>query len=463
MSGKGLDIAPAEGRLGVLLVGLGAVSTTFIAGVEAIRRGLGKPIGSLTQMGTIRLGKRTENRVPRIADFVPLASLADLEFGAWDIFPDDAYEAASAAGVLDKGLLEALREPLSAIRPMRGVFDPRYVRRLAGTHVKSGASSWELARQLMDDVEAWRAERRVSRVVMVWCASTEVFLERTAVHETVASFERGLRESDPRIAPSMIYAYAALKLGIPFANGAPNLTVDLPAMRELAERKGVPICGKDFKTGQTFLKTIVAPGLKARLLGLSGWFSTNILGNRDGEVLEDPGSFKTKEESKLSALEHIFQPHLYPDLYGDICHQVRINYYKPRGDNKEGWDNLDIFGWLGYPMQIKINFLCRDSILAAPLVLDLALFLDLAKRSGFSGIQEWLSFYFKSPMTLPELYPEHDLFIQLMKLKNTLRYMRGEEQITHLGLDYYHDAERRAEEEAAEVEVEPEVEVVGRT
>jgi myo-inositol-1-phosphate synthase len=461
MSGKGLEIAPAEGRLGVLLVGLGAVSTTFIAGVEAIRRGLGKPIGSLTQMGTIRLGKRTENRVPRIADFVPLASLADLEFGAWDIFPDDAYEAASAAGVLEKGLLEALREPLSAIRPMRGVFDPRYVRRLAGTHVKSGASSWELARQLMDDIEAWRAERRVSRVVMVWCASTEVFLERTAVHETVASFERGLRESDPRIAPSMIYAYAALKLGIPFANGAPNLTVDLPAMRELAERKGVPICGKDFKTGQTFLKTIVAPGLKARLLGLSGWFSTNILGNRDGEVLDDPGSFKTKEESKLSALEHIFQPHLYPDLYGDICHQVRINYYKPRGDNKEGWDNLDIFGWLGYPMQIKIDFLCRDSILAAPLVLDLALFLDLAKRSGFSGIQEWLSFYFKSPMTLPELYPEHDLFIQLMKLKNTLRYMRGEEQITHLGLDYYQDAERRAEE--AEVEVEPEVEVVGRT
>jgi myo-inositol-1-phosphate synthase len=458
MGGKGLAIAPAEGRLGVLLVGLGAVSTTFIAGVLAVRRGLGKPIGSLTQMGTVRLGKRTENRVPKIADFVPLASLADLEFGAWDIFPDDAYEAAKAAGVLERELVEALREPLSAIRPMRGVFDPRYVRRLAGTHVKSGASLWDLARQLMDEIEAWRAERRVSRLVVVWCASTEVFLEKAAVHETVASFERGLKENDPRIAPSMVYAYAALKLGIPFANGAPNLTVDLPAMRELAERRGVPICGKDFKTGQTFLKTIVAPGLKARLLGLSGWFSTNILGNRDGEVLDDPGSFKTKEESKLSALEHIFQPHLYPDLYGEICHQVRINYYKPRGDNKEGWDNLDIFGWLGYPMQIKINFLCRDSILAAPLVLDLALFLDLAKRAGFSGIQEWLSFYFKSPMTLPGLYPEHDLFIQLMKLKNTLRYMRGEEQITHLGLDYYQEA---AAASATATEVEPEVEVVG--
>ncbi len=460
MSGKGLQIEPADGKLGVLLVGLGAVSTTFIAGVEAIRQGLGKPIGSLTQMGTIRLGKRTENRVPRIADFVPLATLDDLELGAWDIFPDDAYEAACTAGVLEKDLLETLRPRLAAIRPMKGVFDPRYVKRLAGTHVKEGRTKWDLAEQLIAEIEAWGAERRVARMVMVWCASTEIFLAPSAVHETVASFERGLRENDPQIPSSMIYAYAALSMGIPFANGAPNLTVDVPAMRELAARRGVPVCGKDFKTGQTFLKTIVAPGLKARLLGLSGWFSTNILGNRDGEVLDDPGSFKTKEESKLSVLEHILQPPLYPDLYGDICHQVRINYYKPRGDNKEGWDNLDIFGWLGYPMQIKINFLCRDSILAAPLVLDLALFLDLARRAGFSGIQEWLSFYFKSPMTLPALYPEHDLFIQLMKLKNTLRYMRGEEQITHLGLDYYQEAdlERAAGTPAA---AETEAEVVG--
>jgi myo-inositol-1-phosphate synthase len=439
MTEKGVEIAPATGKLGVLLVGLGAVSTTFIAGVEAIKRGLGQPIGSLTQMGTIRLGRRTENRVPKISELVPLARLKDLEFGAWDIFPDNAYEAALTAGVLDKELLGKLEPALSAIRPMKGVFDPRYVRRLNGTHVKAGTSKWDQAHQLMADIERFAAEKKVERMVMVWCGSTEVFMAPGPVHATIESFEQGLKASDPAIPSSMVYAYAALTLGIPFANGAPNLTVDVPALSDLARENRVPIAGKDFKTGQTLLKTIIAPGLKARLLGLSGWFSTNILGNRDGEVLDDPESFKTKEESKLSVLEHILQPALYPELYKNFCHKVRIHYYPPRGDNKEGWDNIDFFGWLGYPMQIKIDFLCRDSILAAPLVLDLALFLDLAKRSGMSGIQEWLSFYFKSPMTAPELYPEHDLFIQQMKLKNTLRHLRGEDQITHLGLEYYQE------------------------
>jgi myo-inositol-1-phosphate synthase len=436
MSQKGVHIEPAEGKLGVLLVGLGAVSTTFIAGVEAVKRGLGKPIGSLTQMGTVRLGKRTENRVPRIQDFVPLAKLDDLVFGAWDIFPDDAYEAACEANVLEKNLLEQLRPELEAVRPMKGVFDPRYVKRLHGTYTKEG-SKWELARQLIEEIEAFQRRRGVDRSVMVWCGSTEIYMAPSEVHQSLAAFEEGLKRDDDEIPSSMIYAYAALSLGIPFANGAPNLTIDVPALRELAAKRRVPLCGKDFKTGQTLMKTILAPGLKARMLGLQGWFSTNILGNRDGEVLDDPDNFKTKEVSKLSVLEHILQPHLYPDLYEGFHHQVRINYYPPRGDNKEGWDNLDIFGWLGYPMQIKIDFLCRDSILAAPLVLDLALFLDLARRAGMHGIQEWLSFYFKSPMTLPELYPEHDLFIQHMKLKNTLRYLMGEEQITHLGLNYY--------------------------
>jgi myo-inositol-1-phosphate synthase len=436
MSQKGVHIEPAEGKLGVLLVGLGAVSTTFIAGVEAVKRGLGKPIGSLTQMGTIRLGKRTENRVPRIQDFVSLAKLDDLVFGAWDIFPDDAYAAATEANVLEKGLLDQLRPALEEIRPMKGVFDPRYVKRLHGTYLKEG-SKWELARQLVEDIESFQRERGVDRSVMVWCGSTEMHMCASEVHASFDAFEEGLKRNDDRVPSSMIYAYAALSLGIPFANGAPNLTIDVPALRELAEKKRVPLCGKDFKTGQTLMKTILAPGLKARMLGLQGWFSTNILGNRDGEVLDDPDCFKTKEVSKLSVLEHILQPHLYPDLYEGFHHQVRINYYPPRGDNKEGWDNLDIFGWLGYPMQIKIDFLCRDSILAAPLVLDLALFLDLARRAGMHGIQEWLSFYFKSPMTLPQLYPEHDLFIQLMKLKNTLRFLKGEEQITHLGLNYY--------------------------
>jgi len=436
MSQKGVHIEPAEGKLGVLLVGLGAVSTTFIAGVEAVKRGLGAPIGSLTQMGTVRLGKRTENRVPRIQDFVPLAKLDDLVFGAWDIFPDDAYEAACEASVLEKNLLEQLRPELEAVRPMKGVFDPRYVKRLHGTYTKEG-SKWELARQLIEEIEGFQRQRGVDRSVMVWCGSTEIYMAPSEVHQSLAAFEAGLKRNDDEIPSSMIYAYAALSLGIPFANGAPNLTIDVPALRELAAKRRVPLCGKDFKTGQTLMKTILAPGLKARMLGLQGWFSTNILGNRDGEVLDDPDNFKTKEVSKLSVLEHILQPHLYPDLYEGFHHQVRINYYPPRGDNKEGWDNLDIFGWLGYPMQIKIDFLCRDSILAAPLVLDLALFLDLARRAGMHGIQEWLSFYFKSPMTLPELYPEHDLFIQHMKLKNTLRYLMGEEQITHLGLNYY--------------------------
>jgi myo-inositol-1-phosphate synthase len=441
MAKAGVHIEPAEGKLGVLLVGLGAVSTTFIAGVEAVKRGLGKPIGSLTQMGTVRLGKRTDNRSPKIADFVPLAHLDDLVFGAWDIFPDNAYEAATNARVLEAGLLDQLRPELEAIRPMKGVFDPRYVKRLHGTYVKEGSekgrSKWDLAQDLIEDIERFKQANGVGRCVMIWCGSTEIHLHSNGVHESVETLEKALRESSDAIPSSMVYAYAALSLGIPFANGAPNLTVDVPSFRELAERNRVPVCGKDFKTGQTLMKTILAPGLKARLLGLSGWFSTNILGNRDGEVLDDPDSFKTKEVSKLSVLEHILQPHLYPDLYEGFHHQVRINYYPPRGDNKEGWDNLDIFGWLGYPMQVKIDFLCRDSILAAPLVLDLALFLDLARRAGMHGIQEWLSFYFKSPMTLPELYPEHDLFIQLMKLKNTLRYLKGEEQITHLGLDYY--------------------------
>jgi myo-inositol-1-phosphate synthase len=437
MAEKGVTIERPKEKLGILLVGLGAVSTTFVAGVEAVKKGLAQPFGSLTQMGTIRLGKRTENRIPGIRDFVPLVRLEDLEFGTWDIFEDDAHTAALKSGVLDKELLSQLKPELEAIRPWKAVFDKRYVKLLDGNHVKTGSSKLDLAHQLMDEIRNFQKERGVEGLVMIWCGSTEIFISPQEVHQSVEKLEKGLENSDEAIPSSMVYAYAALKLGIPFANGAPNLTVDVPAFQELARERQVPICGKDFKTGQTLMKTILAPGLKARLLGLSGWFSTNILGNRDGEVLDDPESFKTKEESKLSVLEHILQPHLYPDLYADIYHKVRINYYPPRRDNKEGWDNIDIFGWLGYPMQIKIDFLCRDSILAAPLVLDLVLFLDLARRSRMYGIQEWLSFYFKCPMTLPGLYPEHDIFIQLMKLKNTLRHLRGEDQITHLGLDYY--------------------------
>ena len=432
-----VQIAPAEGKLGILIPGIGAVSTTFIAGVEAIKRGLGLPVGSLTQLSTVRLGKRTDGRSPKIKDFVPLAGLDDLVFGGWDIYEDTAYEAAVNAKVLEPTLLAQLKEPLSAIKPMKAVFDPEYIRRINGPNVKTKGSKMDKAQALMEDIAQFRETSGASRLVMIWCGSTEVFHRAAAVHQTIESFEKGLCNNDPDIAPSQIYAYAALKSGVPFANGAPNLTTDTPALLDLARERNLPICGKDFKTGQTFMKTLLAPGFKARMLGINGWFSTNILGNRDGEVLEDPGSFKTKEETKLSVLDQILQPKLYPDLYENLYHAVRINYYPPRGDAKEGWDNIDIFGWLGYPMQIKIDFLCRDSILAAPLVLDLVLFMDLAQRCGMRGIQEWLSFYFKAPMTAPGLYPEHDVFIQLMKLKNTLRWMRGEELITHLGLEYY--------------------------
>jgi len=432
----GRDIAPAEGRLGVLLVGLGAVSTTVIAGVEAVRRGLSKPIGSITQMSTIRLGKRTDSRTPLVKEFVPLADLDDIVFGAWDPIPDDAYESARHCGVLRPEDLEPIADFMKSIKPMTAAFDKAYVKKLDGTNVKTGADKMELAEQLREDIRRFKEENGCDRLVIVWAASTEIFITPGPVHDTVESLEQAMRDNDEAIAPSMLYAWAALQEGVPFANGAPNLTVDLPAMLELAKRNGVPICGKDFKTGQTLIKTILAPGLKARMLGLAGWFSTNILGNRDGEVLDDPESFKTKEESKLGVLDHILQPDMYPDLYGDMYHKVRINYYPPRGDNKEGWDNIDIFGWMGYPMQIKIDFLCRDSILAAPIVLDLALFLDLSRRAGLHGVQEWLSFYFKSPQTTPGLYPEHDVFIQHWKLKNTLRWLMGEEQITHLGVDY---------------------------
>jgi myo-inositol-1-phosphate synthase len=430
-------LAPAEGKLGVLIPGMGAVTTTFIAGVEAIRRGLAKPIGSLTQMSTIRLGKRTDNNSPKIKDFVPLAALEDLTFGTWDIFEANCYDAAWNAGVLEKPTLDQLKPALETIRPMPAVFDSEYVKRIHGPNLKPKASKMEHAEMLRDDIRLFKESTGASRLAMIWCGSTEVFHRAADVHATVETFERGLANNDPEISPSQIYAYAAIQSGVPYANGAPHLTVDAPALMDLARDRHVPICGKDFKTGQTFMKTLIAPGLKSRMLGVAGWFSTNILGNRDGEVLDDPGSFKSKEESKLSALEQILQPDLYPDLYQDLYHKVRINYYPPRGDAKEGWDNIDIFGWMGYPMQIKIDFLCRDSILAAPLVLDLVLFMDLAQRAGMRGVQEWLSFYFKAPMTAPGLYPEHDIFIQLMKLKNTLRWMRGEPLITHLGLEYY--------------------------
>jgi myo-inositol-1-phosphate synthase len=434
---KPVEIAPARGKLGIMLVGLGAVSTTLIAGVFAIRKGLSQPIGSLTQMGTIRLGKRTEGRSPKISDLFPLAGLDDIVFGGWDIFAENTYEAAKTAGVLDAQLLDQIRPELEAIKPWPAVFDQRYVKRLAGPNVKKGKNKKDLANQVVADIRKFKADHGLDRLVMVWCGSTEVYLTESEVHQSIEAFERGLEASDDAIPSSMIYAYAAISEGIPYANAAPNLSGDVPALVELAARTNAPIAGKDLKTGQTLIKTIIAPGLKARLIGVEGWYSTNILGNRDGEVLDDPESFKTKEESKKSVLDYILQPHLYPELYSDLCHVVRINYYPPRGDNKEGWDNIDLVGWLGYPMQLKVNFLCRDSILAAPIVLDVALFLDLAKRAGMQGIQEWLSFYFKSPQHAPNLYPEHDLFIQLMKLKNTLRHLAGEELITHLGLEYY--------------------------
>ena len=434
------SVADGKGKLGVMIPGMGAVATTFVAGVEAVRKGIALPIGSLTQMGTIRLGKRTEGRSPKIKGFVPLAGLEDLVFTGWDIFEDDMYEAARKAGVLEQSILDKVKPCLQAIKPLSAVFDQHYVKRLNGRNVKKGQNKMELAQQVRSDIHDFKKSSGADRLVMIWCGSTEIFLRQSDVHESVRNFETGLERNDEDISPSMIYAYAALCESVPFANGAPNLTVDLPALQELSRRNQAPICGKDFKSGQTLMKTVLAPALKARLLGLHGWFSTNILGNRDGEVLDDPESFRTKEESKLSVLEHILQPDLYPELYKDFYHKVRINYYPPRGDNKESWDNIDIFGWLGYPMQIKLNFLCRDSILAAPLVLDIVLFLDLARRAKdlqSKGIQEWLSLYFKSPMTAPGLYPEHDLFIQTMKLKNTLRHIMGQDLITHLGLEYY--------------------------
>ncbi len=430
-------IQSSAGKLGVLLPGFGAVATTFVAGVENIRRGNSAAVGSVTQMQTIRLGKRTDNRTPLIKDFVDLVPLENLVFGAWDPIADDAYDSALNAGVLDKHEhIEPIKDFLTGIKPMKAAFDTNYVKKLNGPNVKSAANKKELAEQLREDIRTFKKENDCARLVMVWCGSTEIFIRPGPDHETIEAFEKAMESNSDQIAPSMLYAYAAIMEGVPYANGAPNLSADLPALEALAKEKGVPLCGKDFKTGQTLMKTILAPGFKTRMIGLNGWFSTNILGNRDGEVLDDPESFKTKEESKLGVLDNILQPKMYPELYGNLYHKVRINYYPPRGDNKEGWDNIDIFGWLGYPMQIKLDFLCRDSILAAPLVLDLALFLDLAQRTGMSGIQEWLSFYFKSPHTPPGLYPEHDIFIQHMKLKNTLRWMMGEDQITHLGLDY---------------------------
>lgn len=433
------QIQPAEGKLGILLPGLGAVGTTLIAGVIAVNKGIAKPIGALTQMGNIRLGKRTENRYPLIKDFVPLAELSTIAFGGWDVYADNVYEAANKAKVLEPSLLAAIKPELEAIVPMKAVFDKSYIRNLDGENIKKADTKYNLALAVMDDIENFREAHDCSRLVIVWCGSTEKYLEESSVHQTIASFEEGLHANDPAISPSMIYAYAALRLGVPFANGAPNLTCDIPALIQLAKETNTPVSGKDFKTGQTLMKTILAPGLQARALGVRGWFSTNILGNRDGLVLDDPDNFKTKEVSKLSVLEDILQPDINPELYGDLYHKVRINYYPPHGDNKESWDNIDIFGWLGYSMQIKINFLCRDSILAAPIVLDLALFMDLAKRANLSGIQEWLSFYFKSPQTAPGLRPEHDIFKQLIKLQNTLRHIMGEDLITHLGLDYYQD------------------------
>ncbi len=433
------EIVAPKGRLGVLLPGMGAVATTLIAGVHLVKKGLAEPIGSLTQMQKIRIGKRTEPRAIAIKDLVPLAELGDLVFGGWDITPENAYETACNAGVLTGEVLSAVRQELQSVTPWPGVFEQAYVRRLEGTHVKTGASKMALAEAIMDDIKRFLADNELERAVMVWCGSTEVYSEPGPVHQTIEVFEQGLRDSAPDIPPSMVYAYAAIKCGVPFANGAPNLSADVPALIELADKCEVPVTGKDFKTGQTLMKTIVAPGLKARMLGLEGWFSTNLIGNKDGEVLDDEGSFKAKEVSKSQVLEAILQPDLYPALYGDFYHKIRIQYYPPRGDAKEGWDNIDITGWLGQPMQLKINFLCRDSILAAPIVLDLILFMDLAQRAGMSGIQEWLSFYFKSPMALPTLRPEHDLFIQHLKLTNTLRILVGEELLNHSGLDYYED------------------------
>jgi len=432
-----VKIEPAKGKLGILLPGLGAVSTTFISGVMLARKKKLLPIGSLTQMQTIRLGKRDAKKAPLIKDFVPLADLNDLEFAAWDIFPDNAYEAAIKAGVLSKEHIDIVKDELEKIKPMKAVFDKNFIKNIEGPNVKKGKNKLELANQLREDIRNFKKEKNLSRMVVVWCASTESYMTLQPVHESLEAFEKGLVESNPFISPSMIYAYAAIMEGVPYTNGSPQLTVDIPALTKLARQKGIAVAGKDFKTGQTLVKTAIAPMFKTRMLGVRGWFSTNILGNRDGLVLDDAGSFKSKEMSKKSSLEYIFQPDMYPDLYKNMYHKVRIEYYPPKNDDKEGWDNIDIFGWMGYPMQIKINFLCKDSILAAPIVLDLALFMDLAQRAHMSGMQEWLSFYFKAPMHAEGLYPEHDLFIQHMKLKNTLRYLMDEEMITHLGVEYY--------------------------
>lgn len=437
MAEKGVNIQSAKGKLGILVPGMGAVGTTLIAGVELVRKGHSKPFGSLTQMGTIRLGKRTDDNVPMIKDFVPLAELNDIVFGGWDIYEDNAYEAAKKAAVLTDEDLNKIKPFLESIKPMKAVFDKKYVKNLDGTHKKEAANKMELAKMLMDDMAAFKEKNNLDRVVIVWCGSTEVYLDHNPVWDSIETFEKGLENNDDAISSSMIYAYAAIKSGVPYANGAPHMCTDIPALTELAKQQNVPISGKDFKTGQTLMKTILAPGFKSRMLGVKGWFSTNILGNRDGLVLDEPLSFRSKEVSKASSLEWIFQPDKYPELYKDLYHKVRINYYPPLGDNKQAWDNIDIFGWLGYGMNIKVDFQCRDSILAAPVALDLAIFMDLAQRAGMKGIQEWLSFYYKAPMTAEGLYPEHDIFIQQMKLKNTLRHLKGEDLITHLGLEYY--------------------------
>ena len=431
MARQPLDITPATGKLGVLTPGLGAVASTFISGVMAVRAGLAAPVGSVSQMAHIRLGKREDDLNPLIKDFAPLASLDDLVFGGWDPITPNALEAARTAGVLNDADLATISSELEGVVAMDAVFDNRWVSRLDGTRVKKIDSKWDQAEAIISDIERFRIDNGCDRLVMVWCGSTEAFQEPSEVHQSVEAFEAGLKANDANISPSQIYAYASIQAGVPFANGAPNLSVDLECMQELSRVRGVPIAGKDFKTGQTLMKTLLAPGLKSRMLGLRGWYSTNILGNRDGEVLDDPENFKTKESSKLGVLDTILQPELYPDLYGNVDHVVRINYYPPRGDNKEGWDAVDIFGWMGYPMQIKIDFLARDSILAAPIVLDLALFLDLAARAGQCDVQEWLSFYFKAPQPLNELEPEQDLFIQQTKLKNTLREWMGQEPVTH--------------------------------
>lgn len=430
-------IREARGKLGILLPGMGAVGATFIAGTLLARRGLGATFGSLTQEGAIRLGKRTDHRSPKINEVVPLASLDDLVFGGWDVYPDDLYEVSIKAGVLKREELDPIADELRAIKPMPAVFFQEYVKNLHSDNIKPERSKRALAEAVKEDIRRFKEENDLDRVVAIWCGSTEAHHEISECHQSLTAFEAALDADEPEISPSQIYAYACVSEGVPYANGAPNMSAELPFMLELAREHRTPISGKDFKTGQTLMKTIIAPGLRARAIGIRGWYSTNILGNRDGEVLDDPSSFRSKEVTKLGVLETILNPHLHPKLYGEMHHRVRIDYYPPRGDEKEGWDNIDIFGWLGYPMQIKINFLCRDSILAAPLVLDLALFMDLAQRAGMSGIQEWLSFYYKSPMTAPGLYPENDLFVQLMKLKNMLRWMIGEEMITHLGHEYY--------------------------